>query len=223
MDITAFFSLNYGLYIVSSAYGDEKAGCIVNTFSQVTAEPIQVSVALNKGNRTTEVIQKAGCFTAVCLAQDVPMETIGTFGFHSGVDTDKFAAWPHASDAAGMPYVIDHTVARFSAKVVDTLDLGTHILFIGEATEAEVTSSATPMTYAYYHQVKGGKTPPKASTFAAEETLPVVSADPAVLGKKRIGWLCSVCGYIEWADELADDFICPVCGVGKDMFERIEE
>ena len=32
-----------------------------------------------------------------------------------------------------------------------------------------------------------------------------------------------LCGYIEWTDELPDDFVCPICGAGKDMFERIEE
>ncbi|MEG0071791.1 MAG: flavin reductase [Raoultibacter sp.] len=223
MDTTAFFALNYGLYIVSSAVGEERSGCVVNTFSQVTSNPIQVSVTLNKENNTTQVIERSGLFTVVCLAQDAPLELIGTFGFHSSIDTDKFAEWPHTCDEGGVPFVTEHTVARFSAKVVATLDVGTHIIFIGEAIEAEVTSAATPMTYAYYHQVKGGKTPPKASTFAAEQTIPVVLSDPTAPTKKRIGWLCTVCGYIEWADELPEDFTCPVCGAGKESFERIEE
>ena len=42
-------------------------------------------------------------------------------------------------------------------------------------------------------------------------------------------WRCTVCGYI-YDDEgeeikfedLSDDWKCPVCGVGKDMFEKIE-
>ena len=41
---------------------------------------------------------------------------------------------------------------------------------------------------------------------------------------------CSACGYIydedeegkKWED-LPDDWTCPVCGVGKDMFEKIED
>ena len=32
-------------------------------------------------------------------------------------------------------------------------------------------------------------------------------------------WVCSVCGYIYEGEELPDDFVCPVCGVGPDKFE----
>ncbi|ADT83331.1 MULTISPECIES: rubredoxin [Thermococcus] len=50
-------------------------------------------------------------------------------------------------------------------------------------------------------------------------------------------WKCLVCGYIydeEEGDpdagiapgtkfeELPDDWVCPLCGAGKDMFEKIE-
>lgn len=40
--------------------------------------------------------------------------------------------------------------------------------------------------------------------------------------ESKTGWRCTVCGYIIYADELPDDFTCPVCGVGKEMFEKIE-
>ena len=46
------------------------------------------------------------------------------------------------------------------------------------------------------------------------------------MGKYR----CTVCGYIydeekegvKFAD-LPEDWTCPLCGVGKDMFEKVEE
>lgn len=41
--------------------------------------------------------------------------------------------------------------------------------------------------------------------------------------KVRIGWRCLICGHIEWVDELPEDYVCPLCGVGIDQFERIEE
>ena len=74
------------------------------------------------------------------------------------------------------------------------------------------------MTYAYYHQVKGGKTPPKASSYIAEDAAPATQGKPAA----KYAWRCTVCGHIEYADELPDDFVCPICGVGKDKFERVE-
>ena len=68
--------------------------------------------------------------------------------------------------------------------------------------------------------MKGGKTPPKASSFLPDEA----SAAPASEGAAtpKFAWRCTVCGHIEYVDELPDDFVCPVCGVDKDMFERIE-
>jgi rubredoxin len=42
-------------------------------------------------------------------------------------------------------------------------------------------------------------------------------------------WECQACGYIydeavegTKFEDLPDDWTCPVCGVGKDMFEKIE-
>ena len=101
------------------------------------------------------------------------MELIGTFGFHCSDELDKFAACEHAFDTAGLPYVAEHACAHYSARVVQEIDLGTHVLFVGEVEEAEKLLSCEPMTYAYYHQVKGGKTPPKASSF-----LPDAVGDP---------------------------------------------
>ncbi len=156
------------------------------------------------------------------------MELIGTFGFHCSDDLDKFAACEHAFDAAGLPYVAEHACAHYSARVVQEVDLGTHVLFVGEVEEAEKLASCEPMTYAYYHQVKGGKTPPKASNFlpdAADAPLPAdapAEAAAAEPGRPKVAWRCTVCGHMVYEDELPDNFACPVCGVGKDMFERVE-
>ncbi len=41
---------------------------------------------------------------------------------------------------------------------------------------------------------------------------------------------CTVCGYIydeekegKKFEDLPDDWTCPLCGVGKEMFEKVEE
>ena len=48
-------------------------------------------------------------------------------------------------------------------------------------------------------------------------------------------WVCNVCGYeydeekgdpdngIEEGTPMNDDFVCPLCGVGKDDFSPVEE
>ena len=53
----------------------------------------------------------------------------------------------------------------------------------------------------------------------ADAPAEAAAAEP---GRPKVAWRCTVCGHLEYAEELPDDFACPVCGVGKDMFERVE-
>lgn len=229
VDKKAFRSLSYGLYIVTAEHEGVAGGCVVNTFTQLTSSPFQVTVALNKENVTTGLVKESGRFVCTVLGESASMELIGAFGFRTSTEFDKFNGFTVQRDGAGVPYVTDSAVARFSMRVVNVVDAGTHLLFIGEVEEGEVLGSEDPMTYAYYHQVKGGKTPPKASSYvgdgageqpAASEAAKAEAEAPAA--EKRYGWQCTVCGYIVEMDELPDDYECPVCGVGKEMFERVE-
>ena len=36
-------------------------------------------------------------------------------------------------------------------------------------------------------------------------------------------WVCKVCGYVYEGDELPEDYVCPLCGVGPEEFEKVEE
>lgn len=222
-DKQAFHSLSYGMYVIGTRFDDKDYGCVANTFAQVTSSPLQVSVALNKENATTAAVRQAGRFTASCLSEQADMQLIGTFGFHTSTELDKFAQHASARDEVGMPYVAEQCCAWFSAKVVAELDLGTHVLFVGEVQEcAKVADAAAPMTYAFYHQVKGGKTPPKASSYLGDEQPAAAPAESTSAEQPKVAWRCTICGHMEYVDELPDDFVCPVCGVGKEFFERVE-
>lgn len=207
MDNKAFFKLSYGLYIVSTRQGDQKAGCIVNTFNQVTSSPAQVSVTLNKNNATEQLIEQTGKFAVTVLDQNADMELIGQFGFHCSRDTDKFSACSTYEDEQGLPYVSDHAASRFSCKVVNQIDLGTHVMFIAEVVGCEVLNQEPVMTYEYYHQVKKGTTPKNAPSYQEE--------------KKTGGWKCLLCGYIYEGEVLPEDFICPICSAPASAFEKI--
>lgn len=206
MDNKAFFKMSYGLYLISSKAGEKAGGCVVNTMIQATSVPQQITVTINKENYTTSLIQESGYFTGVALAQSASMELIGAFGFQSSKDTDKFAAFDTKTDVNGIPYVTEQIVARFSCKVKDSMDVGTHIIFLAEVVDAEVVDASEPMTYAYYHTVKNGVTPPKASSFIAAE---------------KKGYRCKICGYVLESDTIPEDFVCPICKQGKDQLELI--
>lgn len=165
MDVTAFFKMSYGLYVVSAEADGQKAGCVINTATQVTAEPARLMVAVHKDNVTTGVIERAGAFTVTAIDMTADMPYIGNFGFRTSADYDKFEKYGCETSAVGSPYSPEHACALFACKVVQTVDVGTHLLFIGDVVDARKLSDEEPLTYTYYHSTLKGKTPPKASSY----------------------------------------------------------
>lgn len=226
MDLTALYSISYGLYVITSREGERLNGQIANTVFQISNEPPTVAISINKQNLTNEFIRNSGLFAVSVLAEEVPLTLIGQFGFRSGRDTDKFAGLAYGTTAAGLPYPEEGVLAYLEARVVREADAKTHTIFIGELTGAEVLRKGSPMTYAYYHRVKKGITPPAAPTYIKDE--------PG--SKAGDSYRCTVCGYrYDPAagdqkgnippgtpfEDLPDDWVCPVCGAGKGVFERI--
>lgn len=158
MDSKAFFKLSYGLYIVTSKNDNQESGCVINTMTQVTAEPSQVCITLNKENYTTQIIEKSGVFNVSVLLEKVPMETIRTFGFQCGKDVNKFENIAYETDVNDVKYLTENTAAMFACRVKKTVDVGTHLMFISEVEDAQTLSDETVLTYAAYHDKKNGTT-----------------------------------------------------------------
>ena len=217
MDSQAFFRLSCGLYIISASDNGYPVGCIINTTTQVTNIPNQLMVAVNKENYTAEIILKTKKFNVMSLTEDVPMEWIGVFGFQSSKDINKFENLETELDCHGIPYLKQHCNAHFACQVEQIIDVGTHYLFIGLVNDCAVLDDSPSITYDYYHKVKNGLTPPKASSYIA----------PADTQKKENqsvkAWKCRVCGYIYENPTLPADFICPICKKSADFFDPIYE
>jgi flavin reductase (DIM6/NTAB) family NADH-FMN oxidoreductase RutF/rubredoxin len=231
VDLEAFNKITYGLYVVTSRDGEKRNGCIVNTVVQVAGEPCQVSVSVSKANLTHDMITRTGLFAVSVLEQETPLPFIGTFGFRTGRDYDKFAHAKYRDGLTGCPLLTEHTLAVIEAKVRTAVDCGSHTLFIADVTASEVVRPGTPLTYAYYHEVKGGKTGRNAPTFAASTAAKSVESERIKSMKK---YVCQVCGYVydpavgdpdngvpagTAFEKLPGDWVCPVCGAGKDQFE----
>ena len=151
-DPTALFKLSYGLFVLTTK-GEKDNGCITNTVVQVASEPTRLAVSVQKGNLTREIIQQTGQFNVSVLTEEVPFEVIRHFGMQSGRDVDKFKdCTTDTRMANGIKYIPKYTNAAFSAKVVSSQDLGSHILFVGEVTESRVLGDAPSCTYGYYHR-----------------------------------------------------------------------
>jgi len=165
MNTKAFYSIGYGLYLVGSKSDTGVNAQTANTVFQVCSEPPVIAVSINRKNYTHELITKSSVFSVSILSQDTPLPFIGNFGFKSGRDANKFADVRYRAGQTGAPVVLDNTLAYIEAKVINSLDVITHTIFVGEVVDCDVLTDGTPMTYAYYQQVKRGTTPKSAPSY----------------------------------------------------------
>lgn len=157
MDKNAFRLISYGMYVVSSFGVDKLNGQIATTVFQVTSEPPMIAVSLNCQNLTNELIKKSRKFSVAVLSQEAPLTLIGTFGFKCGRDVDKFSGVKYEVCSSGNPKLLEYSLAHFDIEVTQTVELGSHTLFIGKVVESQILDEGQPMTYEYYHKIKGGK------------------------------------------------------------------
>ena len=200
MNQAAMFQLSYGLFVLSAKNGEKDNGCIVNPVQQITTTPNRISIAVNKDNFTHDMIKDTGSFNVSILSEEVTFDIFKHFGFQSGRDVDKlknFSDYERSSN--GIFYLNKYANAFLSASVAETVDLGTHTMFIADVTDGEVLSQVPSVTYAYYHK----------------------HIKPQPQETKKTGWRCKICGYIYEGEELPADFICPICKHGASDFERI--
>ena len=235
IDLESLFKLNYPMCIICSGDGQKSNGCIVNSVFQLTPEPPMLAVSLNKKNLTHQYICDSRVFSISILAESTPMDFIGRFGFKTGRDIDKLEKINYKTSITGSKIVLDNAVAVIEAQVTEAIDVGTHTLFIGRIVACEtIDAQKIPMSYTYYREVKGGRTPRSAATYI-EQTKK--KQKPVRRDKKMGKYKCLLCGYIydpqigdpengvepgTAFEDLPDDWVCPECGAEKEDFEPIE-
>ncbi len=217
MDPSALFTISYGLYILCAEHDGRKNGCVINTLSQVTEEPLTVSIIVMKKNLTHDFVKASGRFSISVLGKHVPMELIKRFGFQSGRDVDKFKDFECSKFDTGDVLIRCGCIAALSCKVINAVDFPTHTVFYARVEDATKLENDKPMTYELYRDLKTGKVKPDEEE---SDKVPLPAGEP----EKKEYWQCSVCHYVYDGDipfeDLPDDYICPLCGQPKAVFEK---
>lgn len=204
ININALRDISYGLFVLTTRSGETDNGCIINVGVQVTDKPMQIVIAVNKGNYTHDLIMESECFNLNILSEDAPFKVFQHFGFQSGRNVNKFENCEVELRAAnGVLYLPKYINGYISGKVKQTVDIQTHTLFIAEVTEAMQLSNEPSMTYAFYHQN--------------------VKPQPTAQATDKTRWVCEVCGYVYEGDEVPNDYICPLCKHGKEAFVKMTD
>ena len=190
--------VSQGVYVLTTNDG----GCVVDAVSQISAgdNPL-FCVAVMKNNYTNELMHKNDRFAISVLGIKVNPEIIKTYGMRSMRDYDKFAN-SKTIQIDGLN-VIEDSLGYMILEKTDSIENDTHTLFIGKLIEADKFSDEEPMTYAYYQEHK-------------DELIKVTTE------KGKTAWICTICNYVVYMDELPEDFVCPKCGVPKSMFKKGE-
>lgn len=228
--IDAFFKVSYGMYLISCSYNEQSNAYIANTAFQVSATPPKFAITCHKENFSAPLILGGKSFNISVLQQDTPLSFIQKFGYQSGKNEKKFTQLNYKKGVTGVPVVYDYSVAWFECQLENTVDVGTHWLFIGSLVDFGLLShDDEPLDYAWYRKHHKAASPPKAPTYVAQERDEIPTAIPA----PTKAYLCPICDYTYYThkgdpaggiapgtpfEELPHDWVCPVCGAGKMLF-----
>lgn len=186
--------ITQGMYVLTTNGG----GCMVDAVSQVSAgdNPL-IAVAVMKNNYTNELMYKNSTFALSVLGMDVNPDIIKTFGLNSMRDINKFEN-TKTNEVENLK-IIDDSLGYMVCEKVDSIENETHTLFIGRLVEADVYKDGEAMSYGYYQEHK-------------DELIKVKTENG------KTAWVCTICGYVYYGETLPENFKCPVCGVGAEMF-----
>ncbi len=190
--------ITQGMYVLTVPGG----GCVVDAVARVgsSGDQVLVAVSVAKTNHSHKLLSDNARFALSVLGEHCDPDIIKTFGFNSSKDIDKCTTC-ETMEISDVP-VLKKSVGYMVLDKFDQIENDTHTIFIGKLIEGDILDdSAQPMTYAYYQDHKDDLA--KASTTAG-----------------KTAWVCKACGYIYYGEEVPDDYICPLCGLGKAYFEK---
>lgn len=233
----AFHKISYGLYLVSTENKGKLNGYIANTVFQLTSEPARFAISCNKDNLSAEMISASKKFAFSILEKNVDQKIISRFGYKSGKEINKFDGIEYFRSELGNPIVKQASVAYFECNLEQSIDVGTHMLFIGLLKNNEMLApNKEPLTYADYQSLRNGKSPKNAPTYIKPETVKNAEKGDEENIDKLSKYECLVCGHIydpsvgdpdsgipagTSFEDLPNDWVCPDCGAEKEDFQKL--
>ena len=181
--------------------GAEDAGNGIAAGDAIGLQPFILLIQEHRGRgaRAVVAVNETNHFALMVFGKNDNPDIIKTFGFSSSKEMDKFAKYDYFEELEIK--ILKSIIGYMLLEKVDTIENETHTLFIGKVIDANKFKEDEAMTYSYYQEHK-------------EELLRVRTE------KGKTAWVCSVCGYVYYGEELPDDFTCPVCLMSKKYFNQ---
>jgi flavin reductase (DIM6/NTAB) family NADH-FMN oxidoreductase RutF len=141
--------LDYPMFIATTRAGGEMAGCLVGFATQCSIDPPRFLICLSDKNRTCRVARAAASL-AVHFVPASAGDLAELFGGETGDEVDKFARCEWRESRDGLP-ILSECDNWFVGTILTRHDLGDHIGFLLEPTEA---SSGTPLDEFTFHRAR---------------------------------------------------------------------
>ena len=190
-----YYKVSHGVYVLTTNSG----GCVVDAVSQISSEENPLfSIAIMKSNNTNELVHTNDNIVLSILSQDVDSKVIEVFGHHSMKEMNKFEEVETIE--IGDILVPSDIIGYMELKIEDRIENDTHTVLICRYQDGKILDEdKEEMTYNYYRKHK-------------DEYVKVTTEN------NKTAWICTMCGYVYYGEEIPEDFSCPVCGVDKDAF-----
>lgn len=137
-------SLDAPMAVVTTAAGDERAGCLIGFHAQSSIDPGRYAVWLSKANHTYRVGLLTTHYGIHLLTRD-DREVAELFGTVSGDEVDKFSRIDTTTGPEGVPLLVDcpHRLVVRRTVLVD--EGGDHVCMVTEPVVAESPGPFTPL------------------------------------------------------------------------------
>lgn len=139
-------SMNAPLVIVTTAFDDELAGCLIGFHTQSSIETRRYCLWVSKANHTYAVILRSPHLAVHFLSTSYEHRSLATlFGARTGDSADKFSQCDSTTEAHGVPILgacPNHMVARRTALLDEG---GDHVCVVTEPIDVHFAGPFAPL------------------------------------------------------------------------------
>jgi flavin reductase (DIM6/NTAB) family NADH-FMN oxidoreductase RutF len=149
-------TLDYPLYVVTTAIKHRPAGCLIGFATQCSIHPPRFLACISKKNHTLLLADQAA-HVAVHIVAAHDKEIAKLFCGETGDEVDKFArvSW---HESHGVP-ILDACERWFVGAVLRQIDLGDHVGFLLEPIDTGRDAGAEQLTFQQARDIDPGHAP----------------------------------------------------------------
>lgn len=129
-----------GVTVVTTRTAEGVHGMTVSAFMSVSLDPPLISISLGRGSKMQEKIPKSGRYAVNILTRNMRSHALHFAGRPDATLTDLF------DDRQGLP-VLRGAAAVLVADVVQQIEAGDHVLFLGHVRYLERDPEAKPLLH----------------------------------------------------------------------------